>query len=275
MAGHTRFHMLRNATAPSLLLVPLALALYWVPRPFLAAWRLEIYSLYLHARETAASPAPPPAGQPKLVRELRERLVQKDAEIASLRLRLGHVAELREYLPTLRFHMAGVLARPDGLQGHTIILDRGRASDVHVGDAVVQGQALVGTIHLTSARTAQAVLLSAPFSYVAAWSVTPRPDRRPVREECAVRGQGLGRVHAVFYGTDVQARRGSHLLTSGRLGSMAPDLIVGELAEDPAEGTEPNTMEAPVRLQADWLGLEHLLVIHRTGAAADRTEAKP
>jgi len=255
---------MRRSSLPTLLLLPLTACLCLIPAAHLAGWRLSIYSLCLWAAERVAPPSPRPAPAPDLLREMQDILQQKDARIAELEQRLRHLSEAREFLPRLRFLSCAAIARPDGLQGDTLISGRGRADDLREGDAVLQGQALVGTVAQVGPRASTVRLLSSPACFVVARTSVSLPGGSASRDDCSVQGLGNGRARVVFYSTSVAAPAEAVVLTSGLLERLPPDVLIGVLAEAPREGVEPNTLEADIRLRADFTSLDDLLVVQRT-----------
>ncbi len=251
---------MRKFKLPSLLLLPLALGLYLLPGHYLTAWRLGIYSFYLQAAESRQY-GNHPKPDPDTIRELRERLLQKDAEIARLRLALRNVNAAKQYYPRLHFQFASVIARTPDSRADTFTIDRGRLHNLHRGEGLLMGQVLIGVVGQVGVRASQAFLLSSPNCLVAAiCSRNPRA-KYPVREHCSVQGLGWGETRAVFYGSNIKAGPGDVVLTSGLMGQIPPGLIIGRLANTPREGAQPGTMEARVVLQVNTTDIEDLLVV--------------
>ncbi len=251
---------------PSLLLLILGVLLYALPPSYLSHWRLSLYSLYVTAAETleppradsrpAATAASPQARQ---LEELRRRLLQQAGEIAALRQHLKELGSFRKaYRPVLRFQTARVIKfRRHDLTADTLILNRGRLDGLKTGWAVLQGQALVGTVARLGSRSALVMLLTAPASLAPARAGTSR-------KLAAVVGDGRGQARIIFYSSKVAVKKGETVKTSGLLGILPPGLIIGVVAEAPSPGSDPNTMEARLELQADLTTLEDLLVVHRS-----------
>ncbi len=247
-------------TLPPLLLLLLAVILYLLPGHILARWRLGLYSLYVQAAESLhpepEAPSLLPSGTDTAIQDLLDNLQQKDAEIARLRRQLRELKLTQKHLPTLRLQTASVLELGSQTHSDTVTIDQGWRDKVRDLDAVVKGQALVGTVARTGAKAAIVTLVSSPASLVSARIGT-------TREQCSVIGNGHGRARAVFYHISVKARKGDTVLTSGLLGSTPAGLLVGRLLEDPREGTEPNTTEAQIQLHADLTVLEDLLLVRQ------------
>jgi cell shape-determining protein MreC len=199
------------------------------------------------------------------VEYLLSQLSLKNAEIASLKRRLRHVAEAQEFLPELRFQTASIIKLGNTRIGETLIINRGRQDEVRVGDAVLQGQSLVGTIARLGPRTSLLQLISSPGSLVAARTGTSR-------ENCSIAGAGQNRAKVVFYHENVKAAQGEVLFTSGLTGNLPENIFVGVLAEAPGEGVEPGTFEASINLRADFSTLESLLLIRRVNQISSEVE---
>lgn len=256
---------MRRNFLTALPLVALTLALYALPSEYFYAWRLGLHGLCARAVEAAGTGG---AASDELA-ELRERLAQKDAELALLRLRLSETAAFREAFPRLRFAAANVVFRGCDQQGDTGTLDRGAADGVRAGDAVARGGALVGKVSRVGKYAAHATFISSPASLVPCVAITPRGEYQPARESCAVAGRGRGEVTVIFYASTVAAKSGSSVLTSGLLGEMPPGLAVGVLAEDPKPGPEANTQVARLLPAAPPREAESVLVVNREQLPAE------
>jgi cell shape-determining protein MreC len=261
--------MTKKSLIPAIL-IALALALYVLPSSVLEHWRLFLYSNLTRLKsltEETETGGAIPAAPVNHAEELRDLLLQKDAEISSLRLRLQRVAEVREYLPKLQFVTAEIIHADRNFKADYVIIDCGDSDGVAPGDAVLQGQALVGEVARTGARASTVLLLTSPGSLVAA-----RVGKSRVL--CSVIGVGNGKAKAVFYGGEKSAVKGQEVMSSGLLEKIPADLLIGALAEDPREGSEPNTLEAEVTLRAAMDSLEDVLVV-KNASAADQEELKP
>ncbi|MFH0911529.1 MAG: rod shape-determining protein MreC [Planctomycetota bacterium] len=272
------FHLSRRSVVAVLLL--LSIGLYLLPTELLATWRLAVFSAYVSGLRTLRPPEkeiPPslessredrdPAARletrERELRELRDLLAQSRAELADARRRLGQLAEAREYLPTLRFTTAFVIGRPMGLSlgdeeenRSGIILDRGADDGLAPGDAVLQGQAVLGQVTEAHPHAARVLLLNSPRSVVAG-------HIGKNRTECYVRGTLTGGCEAVFFGRRPDVGRGDLVFTSGFLGVFPPDLIIGALTAPPVEGPEPVTFVAPLEIRAETGALDLALVVRR------------
>ncbi len=255
---------MRRYALPFLFLLALTILLLLSPadraeRLRLAWWDLtgRIFGPVLSAgRERATDPS-------AAMRELRDRLRQKDLEIASLRLRLSQLGAAREYLPQLQVLPANVLVL-NRAEGGSLIVDQGEGSGVGAGAGVLRGQTLVGTVTAVGERTALVRPLFSPGNLTPG-VVNPQrdtPGREPPPELCSVVGDGET-AKAVFYGEASAARRGDTVLTSGLLGELPAGLVIGELAADPDSGSEPNTLEAPLKLRGEPYAWEGVLIIRR------------
>lgn len=246
---------------PSLLLAFLAVLMLFLPRGFLVDWRLGLHGALLVASELTSPPAadrsrPAERDSRERIRVLQERLVQRDAEVARLRQRLAEASRATEALPTLRFVHSQILAIGRSAHPTRFVIDRGSLDGVREASAALQGQSLFGTVARVSARTSLVRTLDATGSMVAA-----RTGRGG--ELCAVRGDGAGVATVVIYAPISGAEAGEPVLTSGLLGELPADLLIGELTARPEEGAQPGTLEAPVRLHARPHLTEGLLIVRR------------
>ncbi|MCX7934886.1 MAG: hypothetical protein N3A66_06465, partial [Planctomycetota bacterium] len=167
MIGKRAFLLLALAAA--------AAALWLAPREMIWSWRLALYDLWPRSSSSAVAVSGA-APLEEVISDLRLRLWQKDAEIASLRARLRHIGELREAAPQLRFISATVIGVGGARRGEEVILDRGSHDGVTVGDAVVQGQTMAGVVRRVSLHSSEAALIWSPYFLVAARVVADSPS---------------------------------------------------------------------------------------------------
>lgn len=287
---------MRAKKLSSILLIGLALLLYLTPRTWLTQWRLSCldhyvkFSSLLHAASPTSSRRElsvveeeqlPSATE---LRELRLKLKKAYLQNTALRVRLKQwqqyrskkkgrkfrfepsdsgreeiTAEQRQHsIPLLRYQVARVIGFPGFPEGDAVTIDRGYRQRLQVGDAVVRGATLFGTVSLLVSHSAQVRLLTARESLI--------PARIGLGEKnllCSVVGQGRGVARVIFYSPKVTARKGDLVETSGMLGQLPPGLSIGTLASEPLEGREPNTREAEIKLLESRLQMSAVLVIDK------------
>lgn len=263
-----------NRRLLSATLILLAVGLYLTPPSLLLEWRLKLYDWYVEASRSVASSKPSPEEQAEelplrlRVRELRDRLLQKDAELARLKKLLQDTAGFRMTYPDLRFVIARVVAAGATQAEGAVLVDRGTADGVVKGAGVMQGSSLVGVVAETGEHASQVLLLSAPGSILPARAGT-------TRETCSVHGDGQNRAHVVFYVPQVKARRDEPILSSGLLGGVPPDLVIGTLQDDPSDGDEANTTQARIQLGGEFSLLDDVLILTTSVRAAEAATAAP
>ncbi len=259
---------MRPHLLPAAALSLLALCLLAIPPDRLSALRLRARSLFVAAGQPDV-PSTEPAGASSAAAEadratLEERLLQQTAEIIRLRTRLRNLTDLRNRYPAIQFHTATVVLYEIGSERLTI--DRGSADGLRTGSGVLQGLGLAGTVAHLAPEAAEIRLLSHAKSFI--------PGRvAETGEICTVEGRGRGRVRVVFYGAGTRARRGQHVLTSGLLGILPPDLVIGTLGEDPAEGEAANTQRAELRTRLRPSSLHDVVVVQPLSPQAGAPDA--
>ena len=154
----------------------------------------------------------------------------------------------RRGMPELKLLAARVVSR----SGEEAVIDAGAEDGVGDGWAVAQGTVLAGTIAQRAPKHSVVLTTASGGSLIPA-----RAGRS--RDVCSVRGCGGGMGVAVFYANQTETAPGEPLFTSGLLGRLPPGLLVGTLADYPQPATG-GTLEAPVRLAADFPALERVLV---------------
>ncbi len=252
-----------------------ALALWLAPADMIWRWRLTLYDLWPRQPPPSAA-ARDGAWLEEVTADLRIRLLQKEAEIASLRSRLRHLGELRENAPQLRFAAATLIGVCGVRWGEGAILDCGSQNGVAIGDAVAQGQAMAGVVRRVGLYSAEAALIWSPSFLVAARLVVDG-DSGGEGELWAVQGDGKGGARAVCYSRFTKARKGATLFTAEAAGAVPPNLLLGTLDADPGDGAEPGTMEAPLKPAAELRTLDDVLIIRRMAVPplADTAERAP
>ncbi len=241
-------------------LLLLAVALYLTPASLLTSWRLAAYGFYQTMTERVEKKVETPvdlSDQIPLrlrIRELRDRLLVQDAEISRLKKILRDAAAMHSSYPALKFQVSRIITAGGTLAEGAVLIKAGLDDGIVNGAAILQGGVLAGQVALAGKKASQVLLLTAPGSVVAARAGISR-------ESCSVHGDGQGMAHVVFYVPQVKAERDEPILTSGLLGKIPADIIIGTLKETPREGEEPGTMEAALQLQADFATLEDVLVV--------------
>ncbi|MDR0363353.1 MAG: hypothetical protein LBJ46_11835, partial [Planctomycetota bacterium] len=144
---------MKTPLVPSLMLLALAAALYFLPDGAFKTWRLWLHGSIarlslVDSRESAV--ADPVAFDA----ELLERLRQKDEELAILNRRLRDLGETREAFPALRIIPARIIALGPNSGFDSFTINAGTLHGVQAGDAVVVGQSLAGVVAQSEANAA-------------------------------------------------------------------------------------------------------------------------
>ncbi|MFW5856497.1 MAG: rod shape-determining protein MreC, partial [Planctomycetota bacterium] len=272
--------------SPALALLGLSLALCLLPGEILSTVRMRLYSEAarlltgvdalagedavpsLEHTRASDDPARALADARRQAEELRNRLDRCMADLEDARRRLRQLSEAREFVPalkTLAFTPATVIARtgrwPEDPGGSSLIFDRGLDANVAAGDALLQGQAVLGQVVQVREHACRALLLNHPSLIIAGREAA-------TRTECYVRGRLDGGVEVVFIGRAPEATPGGLVLTSGLLELFPPGLIVGEIAGPLVESRDQRTHVAPLRPRAELQAVEMALIVHRADAAA-------
>ena len=242
-------------------LLLLAAGLFMLPGDYLRAARLHLYGLYARISgaagqiEAQAEPVvTAEVGLPARVAELNNLLVLKDAEISRLRRDLRQLADFRTAFPLVAIVPVRVLGFSGGSEGAELILNAGTEQGLARGDALAQGAAYVGSVALVGPQTSLALPLTHPGSVVAARTAISR-------DICAVRGRGGQRVLVVIYASQSAITPGEKVITSGLSGTAPEGLVIGTITDYPRRGSEPGTLEADLRLEAEMSSLEDIIVI--------------
>ena len=252
---------MKTPLLPTLMLFALAAALYLAPDGAFHAWRLYLHGAFARlAKPADGSDSAERTGYP-VDEEMRARLVQMNAEIASLHIRLRDFGESRDAVPAAGIvHGRVILLGPNGI-ADTYTIDVGGVDGVGVGDAVVVGQAIVGVVARCEPMASLVLSLSSPGCYL---SVRLGPAESPgdsARELCAVQGLGGGGSKIVFFSTGSAAHPGWTALTSGLEKGIPEGLLVGTVAGELSEGVENGTLEADIRPYADLTSIDYVAVI--------------
>lgn len=253
-------------------LLLLAAGLFMLPGDYLRAARLHLYGLYARISGAAGQLEPQSepvisaeVGLPARVAELNNLLELKDAEISRLRRDLRQLADFRTAFPLVAIVPVRVMGFSGGSEGAELILDAGAEQGLTRGDALAQGAAYAGSVALVGQHTSLALPLTHPGSVVAARTAISR-------DICAVRGRGGQRVQVVIYASQSAVTPGEKVITSGLSGTAPEGLVIGTLIDYPRRGSEPGTLEADLRLEAELSSLEDLVVI---SAAKPEVPANP
>lgn len=106
---------------------------------------------------------------------------------------------------------------------HRVLLDKGAEDGVFAGQAVLDGQGIVGQVHRVNPRTAEAVLISDTEH-----AIPVQANRSGVRT-IAVGTGDLGRLSLPFVTVETDLKAGDQLLSSGMGGIFPPDYPVAEV----------------------------------------------
>ncbi|MDR0868378.1 MAG: rod shape-determining protein MreC [Planctomycetota bacterium] len=223
-----------------------------------AAWRPELTARVKLALVEFWQANLPTAAAPETIdpdaqiRLLNQRLAQKDAEIFALEQTLAEFEHFRRLLPNVQMVAAQTIER--SFFSDEVTINAGARDGVRAGDAAAQGAVLAGVVGLAG-ETASAVLLTSHPGCV----VPARAGNS--REICMVRGAGNERATVIFYSGQTAVAPGEKIFTSGLLGKLPAGLLIGTVENFPLRGKEPGTMEARVKLDANFAALEYLLVV--------------
>ena len=158
---------------------------------------------------------------------------------------------------------ARVIGDSGGPFVRTMLLDAGKAKDVRAGQAVVNGEGLVGRIVEAGERSARILLL------------TDLNSRVPVvvestRYRAILAGDNSDQARLIFLTAGGRVRPGDRVATSGHGGMFPPGLPVG-VVTSVADGVPR------VQPFVNWHRLEYVRVLqmHRPGAEAAEASSEP
>lgn len=254
---------MKTPALPSLLLLALAAALYFLPDGFGKNIRLAVRGSVIRIfRESNRLPP----GDDDRIPDLLDRMAQKDAEIAKMRRELRDIGESRDKIPGMVLTPAEVIRLGPGSERDMITLDVGGDDNVTIGNAVVVGQALAGVVVEVDPRASLALLLSSTGCYIPARASSPSDPTGELRQDlCAVRGNGDGGVNVLVFSPDTGIQPGWIVFTSGLGGGLPEGLIIGEVLGAPTDGREPGVMEAPLKPRAPISSLDRVVVAGKSG----------
>ena len=151
----------------------------------------------------------------------RDRAHVLASENALLRRLTNHVAEYGETFVTAR-----VVGDSGGVYARTVLVNGGAVNGIAKGDAVVNGDGLVGRVAETGWRSARVLL------------VTDLNSRIPVlaertRARAILAGNNSGLPGLDFVSPNAQLRPGDRVVTSGHGGMFPPSVPVGRVVAPP------------------------------------------
>jgi len=257
---------MRKTALAAALAAPFALILYLFPSHHWVAWRLSLagFWTWVHPANPNDGLFPSDSGR---IADLLARLEEKDVEIARLRGELRDAGLARDAYPTLSFLGATVVAVGVPGDPNAFIIDRGAEDGVRRGDAVLSGAALAGTVARAGKGVSLVSSVGSEGSYIPArLGRSPEGEERPrARDWCAVRGEGNGKARVVFFSKESAVGQGWTVLTS-EMGTLPPDVRIGEVAGEPWAGRMAGTWEAELHPAARWTALDRVLVVTRVDA---------
>ncbi len=186
-----------------------------------------------------------------------ENLQFREALIASQRLQ--RIAEMRDLASPMR--PAQVVGEDVSPWFRSVLLDRGRTSDVRSGMPVVTDRGVVGLVTATSPYASRVMLLLDAQSSID--GIVQRSRARGI-----VRGAGTDQLEFVFYvrGDDVQV--GDEVITSGFGGVYPKGLRIAEVMEVMAD-EDQLLHRARLRPAVDFGRLEQVFVMLVRGASLE------
>lgn len=191
------------------------------------------------------------------VSDLESRLaLLSEAERENLRLRelLNFSTEKR-----LRGVTAAVIGGDPSGWTKGVVVNRGRASGVVPGMAVVHPQGVVGQVISVTATSAKVLLVSDHASGV---DVLMQASRA----RGVVEGAGEQVCELKFVTKDIQVRLGEEVITSGMDGVYPKGIIVGRVAQ---VGNSSAGLFQPIEIKpaVDFSRLEEVLLVHSSASA--------
>lgn len=204
---------------------------------------------------------------PRNLQEARGEIDQLKERIAALERQNEELHEIQgEYqllldlfnrarqAPELRRLTAAVIGRDTSPALRSIIIDKGTEDGVVVGMPVESARGLVGRIFRTTARSAQAVLITDNASSVAARLGSSRATG-------ILKGGGIGGSMSIdWIDLKHQLEIGEVILTSGLGGKFPQDIVIGRVSE--VERREAELFQrATVQAAVDFESLEIVFVI--------------
>lgn len=186
------------------------------------------------------------------LRQDNERLRQWHAAARALERQNAVYATLLNVVgdPRPAFITARVIADAGGAFVRTLLLNAGARDGVRNGQAVIDGDGLVGRVVETGRRSARILLITDLNSRI---PVVVESTRVPA----ILAGDNSDRPRLTFLPVDAVVKPGERIVTSGQGGRLPPGLPVGEVfsVSDGAAGVRPFV---------DWHTLEYLRVLDYT-----------
>lgn len=182
------------------------------------------------------------------VARLSTRVAQLEARIEAAQRRLENLARL-ERPGTREVAMANIIASDSSDWRRTLVVDRGAAAGVRVGDVAVWYGALAGRVTEVGPKCSRIRLLTDPAARVAVRSARTRVHG-------VLFGRGEGRCRLRYVGYDRDIAKEDVLVTAGTDGAFPPDYLVGRcLRSDARPGELERRIEvipwiAPGRVEA-------------------------
>ena len=183
------------------------------------------------------------------LRQDNERLRQWHAAARALERQNAVYATLLNVVgdPRPAFITARVIADAGGAFVRTLLLNAGARDGVRNGQAVIDGDGLVGRVVETGRRSARILLITDFNSRI---PVVVESTRVPA----ILAGDNSDRPRLTFLPVDAVVKPGERIVTSGQGGRLPPGLPVGEVFSV-SDGV------AGVRPFVDWHTLEYLRVL--------------
>ena len=240
----------------------IAIIMYILPDTVLQQFKLTVFDLYLSINGEVESrfnfPSDESSGliisDEEEVQELNRILMSKDAEIAFLKKELRQLADFHELFPHIKIVTANIIGESASEVSPELIIDRGEADGVKNGAGIAQGSVIAGVVVNAEEKASLVLRADNPGVLIPARAAKSR-------DRCSVKGDGNERALAIFYTGQTSAMIGEKIFTSSALGKIPEGLLVGVLEDYPHKGKEPGTLEAPVKLDADFASLERVIVI--------------
>lgn len=193
------------------------------------------------------------------VHEENARLEKQNAQLLKWQAVAAQISreneELRRMLhvvpdPEASFITARVISDSGGPFVRTVLINAGKRSDVHKGQAVITSEGLAGRVVSAGQHSARILLL------------TDLNSRIPVvvessRERAILAGDNTPRPRLEFLAIDARVAVGSRIVTSGQGGIFPPGLPVG-IVSSASEG------RALVQPYVNWDRLEYVTVLDYT-----------
>ncbi len=248
----------------AILLLLIAIVFYILPQSILQDFRLLIFNEYSRLLDKTADLAPEnteaktviPESIPLEIqqRELLKTLDKRDSEIAFLKKQLREFTEFKELYPQLKITAARIIGESTDTVSPELIINKGYLDGIKEGAAIAQGETIAGVVVRVERDSAIVLRTDSPGVLIPA-----RAGKS--RDRCSIKGAGYESATAVFYTGQTVSMTGEKIYTSSALGKIPEGLLIGTLEDYPQKGDEPGTLEAPVKLAADFPSLEYVIVI--------------